>query len=127
MKNVKKVVINKKEIIIKELTVRQIIEIGKGFTQSGASKEDKKDLSLDTFIKGLREYFPMSIDGVTVEELIDFTPSELDELYAVFKEVNKSFLAMIEKAGFGEVLRQLMTAMKKDFSDFLANSLKRVT
>jgi hypothetical protein len=107
--------IDKKEITVKELTVREILEIAElKNVRKGA------DLSLAMFKKEFSNYLPRAVEGIKVDDLLDMAPSELKQIYDKFKEVNATFFDVARSVGLGELLDQIKTAIQRDFLKLLA-------
>jgi hypothetical protein len=119
-----------RKIEIKELTVREIIEL----TQSGdkaTSPIDSEGKPRQVTIEDFKNFIggdllPM-VSNLKMEELYDFTPGEIKEIFAKFMEVNSAFFEFAEKAGLTSLLGALRKAIMTDFSKMLAFSSKQVT
>ena len=112
------VTIGKLKITVNELTVRQILEL----TDAKALKgDDTAELDVNTLKTLAEEHIPKFITGASMEELLDFKPSELKELYEKFAEVNTVFFDVARKAGLTEIVEQLKVALQKDFLKLLAD------
>ena len=118
-----------RQIEIKELTVRQIINIA----QAGNDKlfASTTDGSPSGSLADLRDFIESDLlplcSNLSIEEIMDFPPSAVEEIINCFQEVNKSFFAVAGKTGlsnFGTIIKQ---AMLNDFSKMLAGSLKQDT
>jgi hypothetical protein len=123
MKRIKEVRIDDRIIKVNELTVKQLIELGRRFTDRGPDA----DTSTKAFIDEIRGSLSMVVEGITFEELESLAPSEITQLYDAFKEVNSAFLTIAEKMGFGNTIRELLRGMRNDFSGYLPNSSKQDT
>jgi hypothetical protein len=106
--------IDEKEITVKELTVREILEI------ADLKNVDKGDLTLDMFKEEFGNFLPKTVEGVTVDEMLDMAPSELRAIYDKFKEVNAVFFDTAREVGLGTLLEQLRAAIQRDFLKLLA-------
>ena len=106
--------IDKREITVKELTVREILEIAE------LKNVTSDNLSIDVFKKEFSNYLPRAVEGVKVEDLLDMAPSELKEIYDKFKEVNGVFFDVARSVGLGELMDNIKTAIQKDFLKLLA-------
>jgi len=130
MQHSKEITIGDKKITIKELTVRQIIDISRNFSKDkigGEPGEDKDDATTFAYIlKEVQANMALTIEGITLEELMDLYPSDLKELYKVFKEVNGAFLDAADQMGILDILKQMRDAMRRDFIALRVNSLNPV-
>jgi hypothetical protein len=116
MRNSKSIEIDDKKITVYELTVAEIIGIG----ETKAIKEKSTDLS--DFKSVLEDYLPKALSGVTLDELIKMAPSDLKEIYDIFREVNATFFDVARSMGMGELLNQVTQAIQKDFLKLLVDS-----
>jgi formylmethanofuran dehydrogenase subunit B len=114
MRKIKSFKIDDKELTVKELRVRDILQILNG-----------TDGDVD-IISQLESLMPKIVDGLSFEELIDFAPSEIRQIVEVMKEVNDDFLALSRRLGLDNVLKEFVEAITKDFSKLLADSLEKV-
>jgi hypothetical protein len=114
MRKIKSFKIDDKELTVKELRVRDILQILNG-----------TDGDVD-IISQLESLMPKIVDGLSFEELIDFAPSEIQQIVEVMKEVNDDFLALSRRLGLDNVLKEFVEAITKDFSKLLADSLEKV-
>ena len=105
--------IDDKEITVKELTVKEIISIGNKLTSE--SKE-----GFDSIKAVFGEHFAVGIEGISFPELWDLAPSELDQIYKAFKEVNHVFFQVARQAGLIEMIETIKEALKQDFLKSLA-------
>lgn len=125
--------IDEKEYTIKELTVREIIEI---FSDSDFFKEKMKE---DGEVKNTGgTYFDELKDMLSIlervlsycsdfklEDLKELAPSEIKNLYNKFEEVNKDFLSFAEVMGAKEMLINIRETVVNNFSRTLAISLNQ--
>ena len=105
---------------VKELTVREIISLMEG--------DALDDMSIDGLKKLLvGRLLPLCTEGFTVEDLMDFAPSELEVVWSNFQEVNTSFFVVARKSGLTETLSKMKEAFLKDFSGVVVSSLSQGT
>jgi hypothetical protein len=109
--------IDDKEITVKEMTVREIIDLANNKDLLGSP-----DLDMAALKDQAERYLPKFIEGVKVDELLDFAPSDLKELYVKFKEVNAVFFDIARAAGLTQIVEDLKAALQKDFLKLLADS-----
>ena len=109
----------KKKFEVRELTVKEIIDL---------SKDEAIDkLSVDS----LKELFSTRLlplcSNIEMDELLQMAPSEIAEIWKNFEEVNKVFFEVARKAGVGQTLGEIKKAITADFLSFAATSSKPVT
>lgn len=98
-------IISEKEIIIKELRVRDIMSLVEG----------GQDLtSMTAFISRGNIIVEQCIIGLTFDELQDLAPSELKELYDAFREVNETFFDLAKSLGLMDIFANLKTQFTAD-------------
>lgn len=121
MRKRKIVKIDDREITIKELTVREIIKLGDklGDLDKGDTSE-KEGTTLEVIKESLGKHLSMGVEGVTIEDMIDMAPSDLDAMYHAFKEVNKVFFVVAQQAGIADLLRSVKDTIRRDFLKSLA-------
>ena len=113
------VTINDKEIIVKELSVRQVL----GLFESDAGTTGP---TLPALLGKFQELLPIAT-GMSVEELSDMTPSELLVVYNVFKEVNSVFFGLMANLGITQILAEIKASTVQSFSGLFANYLETAT
>ena len=117
MRKVKIIKIDDQEITIKELRVRDIYEL--------AASDEKLPM-----MERLEDALSRCSD-TSKEKLMDMTPSELEELWAGFREVNSSFLSLAEKAGLGSIFETIkatfQNALSSNLQQLFAESSQQVT
>lgn len=96
MRKIKNIKIGDLDITVKELTVRQILSL---FQQ-------EENAGVDVAAR-FEQFLSWSCPELTREAAMDLAPSELMEIYAVFEEVNASFLEIARKMGLDAVLDTL--------------------
>lgn len=104
------VTVEGKEYKIYELRVKEIMELGQKMSE--LSKGDEGNLALLALLK---ESLPKFI-SVEWKALAEFAPSELEEMWVKFQEVNKSFLGILSSIGMKEALNQIIAGFKEDLS-----------
>lgn len=131
MRKQKTIKIDGKEITIRELKVKEIYRIISGAFEIAGKKEQDGEQSLEAFGEEisnfLTTYLPLVTKDITHEDALDMAPSELEELYEAFKEVNKTFFTVLQKVGAGNLLQEIKKAIAEDFSKLYADSFNRVT
>jgi len=80
------------------------------------------DSIFDIFGEEFKELFDLSISGVSWERLEDFTPSQIEELYDGFKEVNKVFFRVAQSMGIIEGVTRVLGSLKVNLLEEFANS-----
>ena len=101
-----------KPVVVYELKVKQIISLIQGDPLGDLSIEGLKE-QLDTKI------LPMC-SSISLDQLLEMAPSEAEEVWNAFKEVNSTFFEMARRAGLQEILTSSIESLKKamlvDFS-----------
>ena len=107
--------LNGKEIEIKELRVKDIL---------GFFYHDSKFELLD-FKKFFEKFLP-KVTNLTFEEMAELAPSELSQLFEIFKEVNADFINAFKSLGVENYLRKLgldlQNTISKDLNAMFADS-----
>lgn len=107
------------QIELRELSVKEIINIMQD--ESGNSMSDFKVL--------ISKFLPKCSNLQKIEDLYDFTPSEIETIWEKFKEVNSVFLKVSQQMGLhkllGDFREKLIEAVTEDFSELLVDSLKK--
>ena len=106
--------LNDKEITIKEMRVRDILNM--------FQNPDKDFTSMISFINKGNIIVEKCIVGITFEELQDLAPSELKELYEAFKEVNETFFDLLGSLGVMDILGNLKSQFTQDLMKVSANA-----
>lgn len=96
------VLLEKKEVEIKELTIQDILDL--------FSLDSK--FELDDFKKIFKKFLPR-VSNITFNDLLDLAPSELNELYEAFKEVNADFINAFKSLGVGNHLAMIGSDLRK--------------
>ena len=111
MRKIKTIKIDDKEIIVKELRVKEIRDM--------LSKSEK--------IKGADDIFAMLPACVNVKtaELDEYAPSELQLIYDAFREVNAVFFGLAAKSGiFGILKNSILKNLTNICADLLPQGTK---
>lgn len=95
----KSITIRDKSFTLKELPVRVLWNL---INNEINEKEDKEN-NISILDRG-REFLKLACPELTKNELLKLYPSEIEELWEGFKEVNSSFLEMSRTIGLGEAL-----------------------
>jgi len=113
MRKHKTLKIDDREITVKELRVKDIIEL---FGEAGESSDVMSKI----------EYFlPRFTDGITVEELKEMAPSEIKSIYDTFREVNEVFFVLALGMGLAGAIEEIKQSIRREFSGALAGSLSQ--
>ena len=102
MQKTKTVTIDKETFTVKELSIKTIYGLIN-------NKDTKKVTDKDFFEELLR----LSCPELTFEKMLEMYPSEVDEIYQVWKEVNKSFLAAMDRLGIFQLVQQAVQPLIK--------------
>lgn len=108
------------QISVKELTVRQILSLIEDDTLTDTSLDTLRGLFQDKFL-------PLCVEGITMNDMLDFAPSEILEIWDHFAEVNKAFFVVARKSGLLKSLDELREAVFTDFSKLLVDSSNQDT
>jgi hypothetical protein len=126
------------EYTVKELTVKEIIELfsssqfdGGGSTSSNAPKKGLGKFLIDPELFGIGFFFKNLLtltiaEPVKVEDLMKYAPSELNQLYEAFREVNSHFFDLAQTLKLGETVRKMVEGLSRDFSLLAADLSKQV-
>jgi len=113
--------IGAKTITVKELTVRDIINLANDkHLLGGASTQDGK-FELAALRDAAEAYLPKFMTGANVDDLLDMKPSDLRKIWDKFMEVNSTFFAVARSVGLGQIVDQLKVAAQRDFLRLLAD------
>lgn len=107
--------INDKKITVYELTVEEIINIGE-------STKNFNQPELGEFKSLIEDNLGKAVTGITMDDLIKMTPSDIKKIYETFKEVNSTFFEVARSMGLTELLISLKQAVQKDFLKLLVGS-----
>ena len=107
-----------KSFEVYELSVKEII---------GLIEDDSvSDLSITALKELFTKLLPIG-SNLSLEELLEMRPSEIEECWRKFREVNASFFEGIKKMGLTSMLNTVKEAIIKDFSEMLVNLSKQGT
>lgn len=104
-----------KQFEVRELTLRQIIEL---------MKSGDNIVNLETFGDYIKGTLLPLVSNIEMDELLDMRGSQVEDIVEKVKEVNKSFFVLAEEAGLADFLMQIKRAVLSDFSRLLVISLK---
>ena len=121
MRKSKQIKIDDQEILIKELRVRDIMDI---FQAIGEADEAKSQDDIAIF-KNLFTQNLLLITDIPLDKLIDMAPSEIKILWDAFCEVNDSFFGLDRRLKLDEIIERLREAILKDFSELAAGFFKQ--
>lgn len=111
------------KVLVQEVTVRRVMKAlpflnPKKEAAAGTEAEPEKP-----FIENIDELLG-SVCGLTAEKLLDLYPSDLEQLWNAFREVNGFFFKMAEKLGLAEQLGTILRSILAGAGSQLADSLK---
>jgi hypothetical protein len=124
--------IDDKEFTIKELRIKDILEITqnssfmKGALKGKSGEQSEEDFTQE--IASIMEDFDKTMKyccDFTTDDLKPLAPSEVKLLYNTFKEVNSDFLSSLKVLGVAEALLNIRDAITSKFSKTLAISLNQ--
>lgn len=110
MRKQEKIKINDKNIIIKELRVKDIYKFGSKLSKlkDGVKIED---------LKGVIEEILPEVSDLNSDDLMELSFSELEELETIFWKVNESFLRRLDQLGIkGKILKAVKTDLVETVS-----------
>jgi len=107
---------NEKQFEVRELTVREIIEL----VQGGPEGEGGKSI-----MDSLKDSLLPICSNITIDELYDMAPSEIEVIFEKFKEVNRSFFDVARRAGLGTMVESYIKEATSKFSALPASLLKQ--
>jgi len=102
-----------RKFTVKELTVKEIIGL--------IDDKNLEDLTIAGLKKVISEKFLPLCSNVSLNDLYDMTPGEIEIIWEKFKEVNSSFFVLARTAGLEEIFKKLKLALINDFSKSLAS------
>ena len=128
-----------KDFIVKELTVKQILELAKSNpffagsdkegqqvkkSANGGETDEKPNKTglfgeLSEYGGGLKEVMEKSCN-FKLEDLSELAPSDIEAIYHGFREVNQTFLKILEKVKLLEALDKILDKTIINFSKMLA-------
>jgi hypothetical protein len=100
MRKSKVIKIDDREIVVKELTVRQIWGF---FNQSNGQTEGQDVPGGDT-----GRMLALACPDLPVDAAMDMAPSELEIIWKAFQEVNSVFLDLANSLGLAEMVKELV-------------------
>lgn len=115
MRKSKNIKIDDKEITVKELRVKDILEIFNTIGQEG----------IENLGNQIQTFLPMFTKDVSLEDLESMSPSEINQIVEALKEVNSDFLSLASRLGLDKLIKNFQEAVMVDFSNLLAGSLKQ--
>jgi len=127
---------DKKEFMIKELRVKDILDIFEDFNslnptenkteeKEGESSEIKTDdISLASFFEKFVKILP-KVTNATIDDLKTFAPSEIKILWEAFVEVNTVFFEFAQKMGISDVVDGIRQTITNDLQNLFADSLSQ--
>jgi hypothetical protein len=111
MKQKKELEIDGRKVTVNEFTVGQIKVLWKELAKLGRPENIMKVAFDGTF----KELFEVAIQGITPDDLDNFTPSDLNQIYTAFAEVNKVFFDLASQVeGENPMLKHLRLAILND-------------
>lgn len=109
-----------KPITIYELTVGQIIHLAEDdgpFSRTGNNKGLKGILDSDLL---------QVCSTLKFEDLLNFTPSELKQIWDAFREVNKTFFETARQVGLTGLLEEMMEKFKGSIQNLMQEELSKL-
>jgi len=127
--------IDDKEYTVKELTVKEIVELVSNYKFDGSRPEVLKDdpegeldaqlgehgFTILGIFGGVKELVDLGLEGASIEDLYKMTPSEIDTIFQKFKEINSHFFDLAQKVNLGETVLRVLNEILTNFSDLFVN------
>jgi hypothetical protein len=125
----KTVEIDDQKYVVRELTIRQIIDLFNDLKEPDESSPNTQLGDLGFLKNEADKLLNLAFEGekYSFDDFIEFAPSEVKELYDAFKEVNSVFFHIAREVGLEQLLTELKTVIKRDFSELLAGLSKQDT
>lgn len=108
-----------KEVVVKELSVAQIINIADDNDIFGDKEEDDegKNDNIKKFAESIdSKLLPLCIN-IKLEDFKKMYPSDIKEVYNAFKEVNAVFFDLARQSGMTEVIENLKEEVIKSLQE----------
>ena len=122
----KEIEIAEKKYVVRELTLREIINYFQALTNEAEKGKEKDETTTDTlaYFKGeIQTLLTLALEGDhKVEDFLDYTPSAIESLYEGFKDVNKVFFDTAAKVGIDNILTEVSSMIRTEFSNLLVSS-----
>jgi len=120
----KEIEIAEKEYVVRELTLREIIDYFQELTNESNKGEEESTTDTLAYFKGeIQTLLTLALEGDhKVEDFLEFTPSAIQSLYEGFKDVNKVFFDTAAKVGIDNILTEVSSMIRTEFSNLLVNS-----
>lgn len=74
---------------------------------------NNKKADQDPMVERVQSLVALSCPELTMETVLDLYPSEIEELWAAFQEVNAAFLGAVRRIGLFETLRETIGPLVK--------------
>lgn len=123
-----------KGFTVQELSVQDIIDLSQNNPFFGASLNDENKTTENPAVNDSENGFMTELSGFgdsareimvkscdfTIDDLKKLAPSDIDLIFAEWKEVNSSFLAWLDKVGILSAAGEILQKALSDFSRTLA-------
>ena len=119
MRKRKTIKVDSREITVKELMVKEIMDIFNDMTSIEGN-------SMAGFADEIKKILPLATD-LTLDDLYTMAPSEIKEIYDAIKEVNAVFFDLAESLGIAKMLEGVKNSIVSDFSGLVLGSLTQDT
>lgn len=110
------------KVLVQEVSVRRVMKV-LPFLPAKKAEEGMEAEPEKPFIENLDELLA-SVCGLSAEGLLDMYPSDIEQLWQAFREVNSFFFKMAEKLGLTEQLGAILRLILDGVGSQLAASLK---
>ena len=110
-----------KKVTVKEFTVKEIKRLWKELVELGSPQ----NIMSVNITAPMSELWVTAIDGLSIEEVDDFTPSDLKQVYDAFAEVNATFFDLASQVeDVNPMFKNLRLAIVSDLIVRFADSSK---
>jgi len=122
--------IDDREVEVRELTVRQIIDLVES-DKLFSTGEDSKEGLLGSLSDTLDAHLLKLCTNIKTEDFLEMAPSDIKEIWNAFREVNATFFDVARQAGLLEAIEnikeEIVKTIKEDFLKLPAGLLKQDT
>lgn len=107
-----------KEITVRELKVKELVWI---------YKQVEKGLDLKTMKKAGQQFIDKAFPGMKLEEVYEMAPSDIEEVWEVFRELNAPFFKAAKAFGLEGMLKALQNQLQLNYWKAVSESARKVS
>lgn len=111
------------KVLVQEVPVRRILTV-LPFLKGDKVEEEKEGEIKKTFADHASELLEATV-GLNSNDLLDLYPSDLEQIWAAFREVNSFFFGMADKLGVTEQVGAILRSVLDGVGTELATSLQK--